>query len=113
MRYLLKYYLVHDPAKLTWKDGRGPFLQVLPCNCGREGSIDTDEFRQLFPAYSKASSAWEELDWKQKQTYDALQVSRPRDEEERKADDAEMADLKARFLRLKEANQSSQPTPGS
>ena len=110
LRYLLKYYLAKDPGMLIW-DKYGPFLQVLPCNCGKEGSIDSVEFRVLFPSYSKASSAWDEIDYQLRDKYEKLRQSMSLTEKERQEDEAELAALKERFLRLNRANQAPVPTP--
>jgi len=109
-RYLLKYYLAHNPDRLIW-DQHGPFLQVYPCNCGKENSIDSDEFRRLFPAFSLSSSSWDELDLSVQRRYTAIVKSIPESAQEREEAHKELLDLKERFEKLKSANKSVDVTP--
>lgn len=99
-RYLLRYYLMNDPDRLVW-DEHGPFLQVMPCNCGAENSVDSETFRALFPAYSKASCAWDEIDPELRRRYADLWIEMSKDGKLRQTNETEMAELKARFEKLK------------
>ena len=116
LRYLLRYYLMKDPDQLVW-DRYGPFMQVMPCECGEEGSIDSAAFRVLFPPYARASSAWDDIDSKLQQKYSNLKFTMYKDKDLTEAEVAELSDLRVRFERLKaafkkrkEANQALLPT---
>jgi len=57
--YLFVYHLQHDPQTLTWDNGDWE-LCVTVCNCGKEGSVPTAEFRKLFEVRCAAMQRLEE-----------------------------------------------------
>lgn len=110
--YLLEYYLAKDPERLQWNKGFWE-SQVRPCNCGKENAIDTEAFRRLLPAFTKAGNAWETLDPKIRERYEKVQEERVIPEDKMKRHAQEWENLRVRFESLKHPNKSSQSTTPS